>query len=161
MLRTLVNVNPVNELRNMEQFFDTLFGTPSRPVPGVSTLPVDITEKNGALFIKAAVPGVDPFALEITVENNVLTIGGETPQGDQSENKIYLREVAYGPFKRSIRLHEKLDLEQISAEFDHGMVTISIPSKPEAKPQTVRVPIRIAEKPQQISAEAEPAENNN
>jgi HSP20 family protein len=164
MLRTLVNVNPVNELRNVEQFFDTLFGSPSRPVAGVSTLPVDITERDGNLLIKAAVPGINPEALEITVENNVLTINGETRQENQSENdKVYLREVSYGAFKRSIRLPEKLDLDQIGAEFEHGVVTVTIPTKPEAKPQTLRVPVRVADRTQTITppTEAPETQNNN
>jgi HSP20 family protein len=147
MLRTLVNVTPANEIRNFEQFFDQLFGSPSRPVQNVSTLPVDITERDGSLIVRAAVPGVNPEALEITVENNILTISGETRLEESTEGeKVYVREVTYGSFKRSIRLPDKLDLEQINAEFDHGMVTITIPTKPEAKPQVLRVPVKLAEK---------------
>lgn len=143
MLRTLVNVDPVNELRSVEEMFERFFGQPTRPVPAASTLPVDITEKDGNLVIRAAVPGIDPKDLEITIESNVLSIRGETKTENQSENeKIYRREVSYGTFSRSIRLPEKLDLEKVSADFNHGMVTITMPRLPEVKPQVRKVEVK-------------------
>ena len=143
MLRTLVNVDPRNEFRAMEDVLEKLFGHPSRPVPGTSTLPVDITEKDGALLIKAAVPGIAPNDLEISIENSVLSISGETKSESQSENeKIYRREVSYGAFSRSIRLPERLNFDQVSADFNHGMLTVTIPRIPEEKPLVVRVPVR-------------------
>src|SRR5579859_4127584 len=97
MLRTIGNVDPVNEIRTMEEWFDRFFGSPSRPVPQLATLPVDILERDGTLLVKAAVPGIDPNDLDVTIENNVLTIRGETKQDEKSENdKVYRREVSYG-----------------------------------------------------------------
>ncbi len=156
MLRTLVNVDPNNEFRSIEELFDRFFGQPSRPVPGPTTLPVDILERDGAVLVKAAVPGVDPNELEVTVENNVLSIRGETRQDTNSENdKVYRREVSYGAFSRSIRLPDKLDLSAVTADFQHGVVTISIPRLPEAKLQSLKVPVRVSEPTQAITTGAE------
>jgi HSP20 family protein len=142
MLRTLVNVEPT-EIRSIEEVFDRLFGQPTRPVHNSTTLPVDVTEHDGSLFIKAAVPGVDPKDLEITIENNVLSIRGETRNETHTDNeKIYRREVSYGAFSRSIRLPEKLDHSGISAEFSHGMVTVKLPRQPEVKPQILKVEVK-------------------
>jgi HSP20 family protein len=142
MLKTLVNVEPLHELRSMEDMFDRFFGQPSRPVASTATLPVDITEREGNLVIRAAVPGVDPNALEITIENNVLSIRGESKNETQSEtDKVYRREVSYGAFSRSIRLPERLDLDAVSADFNHGMVTITLPRLPEPKPEVRKVQV--------------------
>jgi HSP20 family protein len=146
MLRTLVNVNPVQEMRAFEEMFDRMFGTPTRPTNAPTTLPVDITEREGKLFVRAAVPGVEPSDLEVAIEENVLTIRGETRHEAQNGNeKVYRREVSYGAFARSIRLPDGLDLNLVDAEFKNGVVTISIPRMVEEKPKTLRVPIRTSE----------------
>jgi len=144
MLRTHVNVNPNQEIRTVEEMFDRLFGQPSRPVSSSLVLPVDIIERDGNLVVNAAVPGMDPEALDISIENNVLSIRGElssaTPYSES--DKVYRREVSYGAFNRSIRLPENLDLGAVSAEFNHGMVSVTIPRVPEQKPQAFKVPVR-------------------
>jgi HSP20 family protein len=127
----------------MEDMFDRFFGQPIRPVINSTTLPVDITEREGNLFVKAAVPGVDPGDLQITIENNVLSISGETRHQSETENeKIYRREVSYGTFSRSIRLPEKLELDQIEATFNNGMVTVRIPRQAEVKPKVLKVDVK-------------------
>ena len=128
----------------MEEIFDHLFGTPVRPTSTqVGTLPIDITEQEGALRIRAAVPGVEPKDLEIQVEKNVLTIRGEVNQQSEStEVKVYRREVSYGAFSRSVRLPDNLDLDRVDAEFKNGMVTITLPRIPEEKPKSIKITVR-------------------
>lgn len=145
MLRTLVNVNPAREAQAFEELFDRMFGVPTRPTSGSTTLPVDITERENKLFVKAAVPGVEPEQLEVSIENNVLTVRGETrAEAASDDEKVYRREVSYGSFARSIRLPEGLDLENVDAEFKNGMVTITLPRLPEEKPKALKVNVRTA-----------------
>jgi len=129
--------------------FERMFGAPSRPVSGASTLPIDVIERDGNLLVKAAVPGVDPANLDVTVENNVLTIRGETNHESSNEgDKIYRREVSYGAFSRSIRLPENLDLNAISASFEHGTVTVTLPRVPEVKPKALKIEVKPTANPQ-------------
>lgn len=147
MLRTLVNLNPSQEARSMEEIFDHLFGTPVRPngTPA-GTLLLDILEQEGTLKIRAAVPGIEPNDLEIQIEKNVLTIRGETRQENESKDeKIYRREVSYGAFSRSVRLPDNLDLDKVDAHFKNGIVTISLPRVPEEKPKSIKVSVRQTE----------------
>lgn len=149
-MRTLVNLNPAGELRTMEEVFDRLLGGPFRTVgestPVAASLPVDITEREGKLFVRAAVPGVAPEELEVQIEKNVLTIRGESRHESATEDeKVYRREVSYGKFARSIRLPEGLDLNTADAEFKNGIVTISIPRLPEEKPKSLKVNVRTTE----------------
>lgn len=160
MLRTLVNVEPTNEFRAFEEVFDKLFGAPLRPVPGSSTLPIDIIEREGNLLVKAAVPGVNPEELEVTVEKNVLSIRGESRHDfNQETDRVYRREVSYGSFSRSIRLPENLNLDAITAEFSNGIVTITIPRVPEPKPQALRVPITVSGKQPELQPTQEEQSN--
>jgi HSP20 family protein len=158
MLRTLVNVEPTTDFRSFEELFERLFGSPSRPVPGTATLPIDVVERDGNLLVKAAVPGVNPEELEITVEKNVLSIRGESKHDVKQEtDKVYRREVSYGSFSRSLRLPENLNLEAIDAQFSNGIVTVTIPRIPEPKPQSLRVPVKVSEKAP-VETQPEPTE---
>ena len=153
MLRTLVNVNPSTEVRAIEQMFDQLFGSPIRTTTTpVGTLPVDVSEREGNLVIRAVVPGIDPNELEIQVENNVLTIRGEVRHEESKEDKVYRREVSYGSFSRSIRLPENLNLEAVDAQFKNGIVTISLPRLIEEKPKAMKIAVRTVENTQAIEA---------
>jgi HSP20 family protein len=157
-MKTLVSWNPTNDLKAMDEVFERLFGSP-RP-SAASILPVDLYEQEGNLVVRAAVPGVAPEELDVQIENNVLTIQGEHRQEATSgEAKIYRREVAYGAFSRSIRLPENLNLEAVDAQFNHGVVTISIPKVEEPKPQAIKVNVRSADRPQTI--EQSPVEQSN
>lgn len=140
-------MNPTAEARAIEDMFDRLFGSPVKPASNpMSTLPLDIFEREGKLMLKASVPGIDPNDLEIQIENNVLTIRGETRHEEESkEDKVYRREVSYGSFSRSVRLPEGLNLDAVDAEFKNGLVTISLPRVPEEKPKAVKVSVRTAE----------------
>jgi len=145
-MRTLVNLNPGNELRAFEEVFDRLLGgyAPAKGQESVAgTLPVDITEREGKLFVRAAVPGIEPEELQIQIEKNVLTIRGETKHEATTEDeKVYRREVSYGKFARSIRLPEGLDIDAADAEFKNGVVNISLPRLPEEKPKSLKVNVR-------------------
>jgi len=156
-MRTLVNLNPTSEFRTMEELFDRLIGTPSRPTnPAATSLPVDITEHEGKFFVRASVPGVDPNELDIQIEKNVLTIRGESKsQSTSKEEKVYRREVSYGAFARSIRLPEGLDLNTVDAEFHNGIVTITLPRIPEEKPKSFKVSVRTAEPTSSIESSSE------
>jgi HSP20 family protein len=131
----------------MEELFDRLVGAPIRPShPTVASLPLDITEHSGKLFVRAAVPGVEPGDLDIQIEKNVLTIRGESRhESENTDAKVYRREVSYGAFARSIRLPEGLNLESVDAEFKNGIVTVTLPRLPEEKPKSLKVNVRNSE----------------
>jgi HSP20 family protein len=141
MTRTIVGVNPWNELRTMEEVFERLLGTQTRNT-GAVALPIDVTERDGHLLIKAAVPGVDPNELQVQVEQNVLTIRGELKAETAEDEKVYRREISYGSFVRSLRLPDGYDVEKIEAEFKHGVVTIRVPKSEEQKPKTIQINVR-------------------
>lgn len=148
MTKTLMNLNPWNDIREVAELFDRLFETaPARSLPASDTLqlPVDVYEREGKVFVRAAVPGVAPQDLDVTIEDGVLTIRGETKTETSTEDtKVYRREYRYGAFSRSIRLPENVDAASVDAQFSNGLVTISIPRVEPEKPQALKVPVREA-----------------
>jgi HSP20 family protein len=101
---------------------------------------VDIYETENELVVKADLPDVDPQALDIRVENNILTIRGERKFDKKVNEDNYLRiERSYGSFSRSFSLANSVNSEAIKADYQNGVLTLSIPKREEAKPKQIKV----------------------
>src|SRR6202140_5471906 len=101
---------------------------------------VDIYETEHELVVKADLPQVDPKDLDIRVENNILTIRGERKFEKNVNQDNYLRvERAYGAFSRSFSLANTVNSEAIKADYQNGVLTLSIPKREEAKPKQIKV----------------------
>src|SRR6202790_1178333 len=101
---------------------------------------VDIYETENELVVKADLPDVNPQNLDIRVENNVLTIRGERKFESKVNEDNYLRiERAYGSFSRSFSLANSVKTEAIRADYQNGVLTLSLPKREEAKPKQIKV----------------------
>ena len=89
--------------------------------------PIDVTDSEGELRVRAEVPGVDPEKLDIQLTGDVLTISGE--KFEESESKEGARtwsERRYGSFSRSVQLPCPVDADSVQAEHRHGVVTVTL-----------------------------------
>jgi HSP20 family protein len=101
---------------------------------------VDIYETENELVVKADLPDMNPQDLDIRVENNILTIRGERKFEKRVSEENYLRvERAYGSFARSFTLANTVNSEAIKADYQNGVLTLSIPKTEEAKPKQIKV----------------------
>jgi HSP20 family protein len=101
---------------------------------------VDIYETEHELVVKADLPDVNPQELDIRVENNILTIRGERRFENKVSEENYLRvERAYGAFSRSFSLANSVKSDAIRADYQNGVLTLSIPKREEAKPKQIKV----------------------
>ena len=101
---------------------------------------VDIFETEHELVVKADLPEVNPQDLDIRVENNILTIRGERKFENKLNEENYLRvERAYGSFSRSFSLANSVKSDAIKADYQNGVLTLSIPKREEAKPKQIKV----------------------
>jgi HSP20 family protein len=103
---------------------------------------VDIYETEQELVVKTDLPDVDPKNLDIRVENNLLTIRGERKFESQVNENNYLRiERAYGSFARSFALANTVNAEAIKANYQNGVLSLTIPKREEAKPKQIKVSV--------------------
>ena len=101
---------------------------------------VDIYETEHELVVKADLPDIDAKDLDIRVENNILTIRGERKFEKNVNEDNYLRvERAYGTFSRSFTLANSVNADAIKAEYQNGVLTLTIPKREEAKPKQIKV----------------------
>jgi HSP20 family protein len=100
----------------------------------------DIYETEHELVVKADLPDVDPKDLDIRVENNILTIRGERKFEKKVNEENYLRvERSYGSFARSFTLANTVNPDAIKAEYQNGVLTLTIPKREEARPKQIKV----------------------
>lgn len=124
----------------IDRFFDTdLMDWTSRNFSKTNTtLPsVNVRENDNEFGIEVAVPGFEKSDFNIEVHNDVLTISSEKQEEKETnESERYTkREFSYQAFTRSFTLPESADSDNVSANYDKGILTVSIPKKEEAKPK--------------------------
>ena len=103
---------------------------------------VDILEKDGKVILRAELPGMTEKQIEVKVEGDTLILKGERKMESEDKKENYHRiESTYGSFTRSFRIPETLDTDKISAEYKNGILTVTIPRKPEVKPREIAVSI--------------------
>jgi len=103
---------------------------------------VDILEKEGDLLLRAELPGMEEKEIELKLEGHVLTLRGERKLETEDTDGSYHRiERRYGSFSRSFTLPETADLEKVKADYKNGVLTVTIPQRPEAKPREIPVSV--------------------
>jgi HSP20 family protein len=104
---------------------------------------LDVVERHDAYLIALEVPGVDPTTIDVSFEQNVLTVRGSKPMGFElnkdAELRVYSAERVVGNFERSVRLPEYVDGENISAEFVHGVLFLTVPKVQAAQPRKIAI----------------------
>ena len=144
-MRTLTRWEPFRGANSLQDQVNRLFSDVFERQGEESSLTawapsVDIYETEHELVVKADLPEVDPKDLDIRVENNILTIRGERKFEKNVNEENYLRvERAYGSFARSFTLANTVNSEAIKADYQNGVLTLSIPKREEAKPKQIKV----------------------
>ncbi|MDP3899473.1 MAG: Hsp20/alpha crystallin family protein [bacterium] len=101
---------------------------------------VDVYEDGDNVIVETQLAGVEPDKTEISVENDVLTIKGEGEKKTEVDDKNYYRkEIRSGSFYRNIPLPTHVDGDKASAEYDKGVLKISIPKRAEVKPTQIKI----------------------
>ncbi len=144
-MRTLTRFEPFSVAGNLQdqlnRVFNDVLGRGGEESNLTTWAPaVDIFETEHELVVKADLPDIDPKDLDIRVENNILTIRGERKFEKNVDQDNYLRvERAYGSFARSFTLANTVNSEAIKADYQNGVLTLSIPKREEAKPKQIKV----------------------
>lgn len=110
-----------------------------------ATPAVDIVEKDNAFEITADLPGFDEKNVEVKLSNGSLTIKGEKREEKEEKKKdYYLHERHFGSFERSFRVPDGVDSDKIEAKFNKGVLTVTLPKKPEAQKPVKKIDVKAA-----------------
>ena len=148
-MNALIRWDPFKEMDELQNRITSLFGLGNqRSVQNheenmiVSQwLPlVDVTEDEKEYQIKVELPEVKKEAVTVTVESGVLSIGGERSFEKTEKDKKYHRiERSYGSFARSFTLSTRVDSDKIRANYNAGVLTITLPKAEAAKPKKIQI----------------------
>ena len=126
----------------MSRLFEESFIRPAAwpgPFEGVG-LAVDMVETKDDVVVKAAAPGLKPEDIDIAVTGDLLTIKGEFKSETKTEGASVIRqERRYGAFERTLSLPTQVVADKARAEFENGVLTLTLPKAEEVKPKTIRV----------------------
>jgi len=133
--------DPFHSFRSeMDRLFDTFMtGMPSVtsmrqgfPAAEGLTPTLDVKENDKEIVVKADLPGIDEKDINLTFHDGVLTLRGEkkSERSDEREN-YHLMERSYGSFQRAVRVPETIDEDKVEACFDKGVLTVTLPKRPE------------------------------
>jgi len=104
---------------------------------------VDIAETEKAIPLHVEIPGVQKDDVKISInEDRILSIRGEKRQSETIEGQQFVRvESHFGTFARSFTLSDSIDINAIQAEFNNGILQITLPKVEPEKPKSIEVPI--------------------
>jgi HSP20 family protein len=125
--------------RELDRLFEDAEGSRGG---GASWIPaVDVRENQQEVAVDVELPGIKPDDVSIDVENGVLTISGErkTERKEGDEGRYHLVERTYGSFSRSFTLPQGVSEDQISADFENGMLRIHIPKSAMPQPRRIQI----------------------
>src|SRR5246500_3173399 len=104
--------------------------------------PVDVYEDEHNITLKIEVPGIEEKDIDVRIENNTLTVHGERKfEKDEKEENYRRVERQYGSFTRSFTLPSAVDPEQVTANYDKGVLKIKLAKRAEAKPKQIKVSV--------------------
>ena len=143
-MSNLIRWEPMREMvtlrEAMDRLFDDAFTRPAGTAAGWQMPAIDMYHTDDALVIRAAVPGLKAEDVQIDVTGDVLTIKGEFKQKDEAKEKNYhLREQCWGAFERRVLLPTQIVADKAKAEFENGVLTISLPKTDEVRPKQITI----------------------
>jgi len=144
-MSNLIRWEPAREMMTlrdaMDRLFDDAFTRPLRMYDGQMSIPaVDMYQTDDEVVVKAAVPGAKADDVQINVTGEVLIIKGEIGEKEEVKEKAYhLREQRWGVFERTIALPTDVIADRAKAEFENGILTITLPKAEEVRPKTINI----------------------
>jgi HSP20 family protein len=121
--------------RDLDRLAQQVFGTTTRP----AAMPLDAYRKGHEFFVHFDLPGVDPDQIDLTIEQNALTVRAERPSLSTEGAEMLVSERPAGTFSRQLFLGETLDGDNVKADYNAGVLTLTIPVHEAAKPRKLEI----------------------
>lgn len=143
-MSNLIRWEPAREMMTlreaMDHLFDDAFTRPLSRNGNWSTPAIDMYQTGEEVIVKAALPGIKPDAVQINVTGDVLNLKAEVEQEQETNDKAWhIREQRWGKFERSIALPTIVKADKAKADFENGVLTITLPKAEEAKPKMITI----------------------
>lgn len=118
---------------------DRLFSGLTLPASAPRTMPMDLYRAGDHYVLNADLPGIDPGGVDVNVDGHQLTIRAERSANNPEGAQWLVNERNHGTYVRQLSLGDGLNVEGITATYDNGVLTLTIPVSESAKPRKIDV----------------------
>lgn len=138
--------------RDIDRLFDEFFGGLDMPTLrgedrgfAAPSPRLDVTETEKAYEVSVELPGIEEKDIELTLADGVLTLKGEkkVDREQKEKGRVHI-ERSFGSFQRSLSLPSDVDEDKVEAAFKNGVLTVTLPKRPEARPHHKKIEIKSA-----------------
>jgi HSP20 family protein len=128
----------------MDRLFDRAWVGPSSWLmlagAAMPSMPVDVYETADEIVVRALVPGIRPDAIDAQYQDGVLTLRTKVEASGVPEGATWLvREIGNGEAVRRIALRRAIEIDRATSSFENGVLTLTLPKAPDAKPRQIKV----------------------
>ncbi|MBN2386298.1 MAG: Hsp20/alpha crystallin family protein [Anaerolineales bacterium] len=143
-MSNLIRWEPLSEMVSlreaMDRLFDDAYTRPGGMPAGFGAPVLDLYQTKDQVVVRASLPGMKSDEVEIAITGDLLSLKGEFKDKQESQDKTYhLRESRYGAFERTLRLPTEVESDKAKAEFEDGVLTITLPKAEAVRPKTITV----------------------
>jgi HSP20 family protein len=128
----LMRTDPFREL---DRLTEQVFGTTTRP----AVMPMDAWRHGDEFVVEFDLPGVKAKDVDLDVERNVITVKAERSVIEGQDAEMIAAERPRGVFSRQLILGDNLDTGHVQAEYDAGVLRLTIPVAEKAKPRKIEI----------------------
>ncbi|HLA42446.1 MAG TPA: Hsp20 family protein [Aggregatilineales bacterium] len=145
-MSTLMRWNPTGEIQAMRRLMDRFFEDLNPEFESDTAQPfaapaMDVVDEADKVLVRVDLPGFSPEDVNIEFKNGYLTIAANVNKENVKEDGSFTRRERYsGSYRRSLNISDSLDVQNADAHFENGVLTLTLPKRPEAQP--VRIPIK-------------------
>ena len=126
--------NPFDVLSQFDRLASSVFDTARAP----RLMPVDLFRDGDSYVLSADLPGIDPGSVDVDVDGQLLTIRAER-HAPSEQVKWLTHERPYGSYMRQFTLGDGVDAERITANYEHGVLSVIVPMAERAKPRKIQI----------------------
>jgi HSP20 family protein len=143
-MANIIRFEPMREMvrmsDSMDRLFENIYGHGWRDGDWLDSPSIDMYQTENEVVLKASLPGMKADDIQISVVGDVLSLRGETHVEEEvKEASYHIRERRSGSFARSIPLPAAVQADKAKAEFEDGVLTLTLPKAEELRPKTITV----------------------
>lgn len=135
--------------RDIDRLADQVFSSWQGP----RSFPMDVYRADDHYVVHFDLPGVDPGSVDLSVEDNMLTVEAQRSTRSEDQGEAIVLERPTGTYRRQLVVGDGLDTEAVTATYDEGVLTVTIPVHEKAKPR--KIDISRADSPKVIEGASE------
>ncbi len=141
---TLIRWQPFAEMDSLQRELNRLFDSINPPTQSengkVYQPPAEMTETKDAIHLKLEIPGMDAKDIDIQASADAVSISGERKSVSRTDAETQKRsEFRYGAFRRVISLPVRVENTNVQAEYQNGILHLTLPKHESEKPQVIKV----------------------